>query len=181
MTAPAPIVRDFKRYNYAHLCHARISPGFVRSRELSSVRSRQFSIRLAFYPDSPFLVPFLPLIPLPLLPSRPSFVPLFIDVQGGSWLKAERQSGVSDRKLVFRHACNATLSSCDTLLSDFWYYRKRKKDLPWLPAEITEKDKERERERKRESRQSACSRNVYYEWRISSILEFNRRSIIQHL
>lgn len=149
MTAPAPIVRDFKRYNYAHLCHARISPGFVCSRELSSVRSRQFSIRLSlFIPTLPFPSRFSLLIPSPPpLLLLLACTPLFIDVQGGSWLKAERQSGVSDRKLVFRHACNATLSSCDTLLSDFWYYRKRKKDLPWLPAEITEKDKEREKER----------------------------------
>jgi len=63
-----PFVRDFKGYNYVHLCHARISPGFVHSRELSSIRSRRdSSIRLvAFY--------------LPSLP--PASAPLFIDARG---------------------------------------------------------------------------------------------------
>lgn len=48
-----PIVHDFKGYNYAHLCHARISLGFVRSRELSSARSRRFSIRLVVFHPLP--------------------------------------------------------------------------------------------------------------------------------
>lgn len=55
---------------------------------------------------------------------------LFIDIRGGSWLKAERRS--FDRELAFgRDACkrdafNATFSSRDAFLSNFWYYKERR-------------------------------------------------------